>query len=64
MVGFHPPKHNNIVFRYNAFLCEKRLALQALEFGNRGGKIKGGQICCILMTRLTQKREYMIQFYG
>lgn len=23
MAGFHPPKHNNIVFRYNAFLCAK-----------------------------------------
>ena len=23
MAGFHPPKHNNIVFPHNAFLCEK-----------------------------------------
>lgn len=24
MAGFHPPKHNYIVFRYNAFLCGKK----------------------------------------
>lgn len=44
MAGFHPPKHNYIVFDYNGFLCGKKkreaLASQALGSGSEGKKSK------------------------
>lgn len=57
MDGFHPPKHNNIVFHYNAYLCEKRLALQALGFGS--GSLKSADLLHF-NGRLTQREKLMI----
>ncbi len=37
MAGFHPPKHNNIVFHYNAVLCEKDWHYRLLNL-TTGGK--------------------------
>lgn len=59
MAGFHPPKHNNIVFRYNAFLCAKDWHYRLLNLAT--GK-KKGQICSILMTWLSLREKLMIQF--
>lgn len=66
MAGFHPPKHNNIVFRNNAFLCGNDWHYRLLNLAKLGvgvGRGRGGDLLYFNDTAHS-KREINDTVYG